>query len=316
MKTNLFTYRSPDFTQIAGVELVSHDARDVLDWKAETYGKKRQTPAEKQRLRDIRKVPEFFDAVIKEWNKCPIDDTAEQCINCNEYNPRKALCWNRKNKGLQSYPDMVGPEHTCSDFKRWNSSSVKCMVVWSKVTDHPLKPAAMCEGNFPWYLAELGLRPRPKKAGNRKAIDSQYKFADQIKDITNVEFLPTAFKIKYLNKLGFKFMDMFLKVRNEHYIIVEYKVNSWSSGHATQQINDYNRLLELSGYIGEPALKFVVVGGSLDSDRECYGDEEPEPPHQFKSCDPSIAYYATEDEFLSMIKFRSLFDFMPPTGSQ
>lgn len=316
MTSDLFKYHSPDFARIDSVELVSNSDSDVSSWKAKTYGKKTRTPAEKQRLRDIRKFPEFFSAVIDEWNKCPIDDTARQCINCISYRVGKRggerdVCWHGADKGLQSFPDIVEPDHTCADFK-WREFRAKHYAVWRHIADHPSKPPSVVHNNFLWYLAEIGLITRPKKGGGRKAIDAQYKFIDRIESETNVEFLPTAFKIKYSNKLGFKFMDMFLKVRNEHYIIVEYKVNSWSSGHATQQINDYNRLLELSGYIGEPALKFVVVGRSLDSDRECYGDEEPEPPHFLRECDPSIVYYATEDEFMTMVKFQSLFDFMPP----
>jgi hypothetical protein len=319
MKNDLFTYHSPDFTRIVGVELVSNSDSEVLKWKRETYGKKTRTPAEKQRLRDIRKFPEFFDAVVEEWNRCPIDDTACQCINCISYRTGKRgnerdVCWHRRDAGLQDFPDVVEPDHTCADFK-WREFRIKHSIVWRQVMDRPSKPPAVVEHNFLWYLAEIGLIAPPKRGGNRKAIDAQYKFADQIKDLTNTEFLPTAFKIKYPTKLGFKFMDMFLRVRNKHYIIVEYKVNSWSSGHATQQINDYNRLLELTGYIDEPALKFVVIGGSLDDDRGCYGVEEPKSPHRFRACDPSIAYYVTEDEFMTMVKFQSLQDFMPPTGS-
>jgi len=319
MKNNLFTYHSPDFTQIIEVELVSHDAREVLDWKAKTYGKKRRTPAEKQRLRDIRKFPEFFDAVVEEWNRCPIDDTARQCINCISYRigkrgNKRDVCWYRSDMGLQDFPDVVEPAHTCTDFK-WRAFRIKHGIVWRQVMDHPSKPPAVVENNFLWYLAEIGLTTRPKRGGNRKAIDAQYKFADRIRDSTNAEFLPTVFKIKYPNKLGFKFMDMFLKVGNEHHIIVEYKTNAWSSGHATQQINDYNRLLELTGHLGEPALKIVVIGGSLDDERQCYGDEVPKPPYFLRACDPSIAYYLTADEFVSMVKFQSLQDFMPPTGS-
>ena len=315
MASGLFEYHSPDFTRLDSVELVSNSDSDVLNWKAETYGKKTRTPAGKRRLRDIRKFPEFFSAVVDAWNRCPIDDAAPHCINCVKYKVEKAICWNRKNKGLQHHPDMVGPDHTCLDFKRSTLGSPKCHVVLNQVREHPSRPPAICEGNFPWYLADIGLRSRPEKRGSRKAINAQYKFEKLVESETNAEFLPTVFKIKYPNKLGFKFMDMFLNVGNEHYIIVEYKAKWESSGHATQQINDYNRLLELTRTFDKPALKIVVIGESLDAVRECYGTEEPEPPHYFCECDPSIVYYTTEDEFVSMVKSHSLHDFMTPTRS-
>lgn len=316
MPSDLFKYHSPDFTQIVSVELVSNSDSDVLKWKAETYNKKTQTRAEKQRLRDIRKFPEFFSAVIDEWNKCPIDDTARQCINCISYRIGKRcgerdVCWHRKDAGLQDFPDIVEPDHTCADFK-WREFRAKHYAVWRHIADHPSKPPSVVHNNFLWYLAEIGLITRPKKGGGRKAIDAQYKFIDRIKSETNAEFLLTVLKIEYPNKLGFKFMDMFLKVKNGYCIIVEYKIDTGAMGHATQQINDYNRLLELTGYLTQPALKFIVTRGSLDHARQYYRDEVPEPPHSFGACDPSIAYYVTEDEFVSRVKFQSLQDFVLP----